>query len=131
MVASKIRRDRIAERIREDLSEILLQEVSDPRLVGVFVSDVKIDRELAYSDIYISALEGSVRMDEIMDSLDHAGGFLRRRLADRIELRSFPVLRFHWDPTAERADRIEKLIASLHQPQNADPENTVGDDVNR
>jgi ribosome-binding factor A len=129
MVASKLRRERIAERIRDDLSEIVLQEVSDPRLVGIFISDVKIDRELAYVDISVSALEGSSRKAEILDGLEHASGYLRRSLAARIDLRSFPVLRFHWDPTAERADRIERLIASLHKegPTNLDvPE---GDDA--
>ena len=114
-MASKLRRDRIAERIRDDLAEMLLQDVSDPRLVGVFVSGVKIDRELAFADIHISALEGSARMTEILDGLEHAKGYLRRGLSQRIDLRSFPRLRFHWDSTAERAERIEEIIATLHR----------------
>jgi len=114
-VVSKLRTQRIAERIREELSEILLQGVSDPRLLGISVTDVTVDRELAYAEIYISALEGSDRWPEIKAGLDHASGYLRRELAQRIELRIFPRLRFHWDPTFERAERIEHLFASLHQ----------------
>lgn len=117
-MATKLRRDRIAERVRDDLSEMLLQEVSDPRLVGIFVSGVKIDRELEFIDIYISALEGLARMPEILEGLEHAKGYLRRGLAQRIDLRSFPRLRFHWDSTAERAARIEEIIASLHRETN-------------
>jgi ribosome-binding factor A len=45
--------------------------------------------------------------------LESASGFLRRQLSDRIELRSFPRLRFHWDPTPERADRIEQLLDKI------------------
>jgi ribosome-binding factor A len=114
-VVSKLRLQRINDRIREELSEILLQEVSDPRLEGISVTDVKVDRELAYADIYISALEGNERWKEIHEGLEHAQGFLRHELSQRIELRVFPHLRFRWDATFERAERIEQLIASLHE----------------
>lgn len=88
-------------------------QIRDPRLVGISITDVKVDRELAYADIYVSAVEGSQRAQEILDGLQSASGFIRRILADQIELRVFPRLRFHWDPTPERADRIERLLASL------------------
>ena len=118
-MVSKLRLQRINDRIREELSEILLQEVSDPRLVGISITDVKVDRELAYADVFVSALEGSERWQEIHEGLQHAQGFLRRELSQRVELRVFPRLRFRWDPTFERAERIERLIASLHEdPQN-------------
>ncbi len=117
-MVSKLRLERISDRIRDDLSEMLLQEVSDPRLDGVFISGVKVDRELAYADIYVSALEGSERADEILEGLQHAQGYLRRGLSQRIELRTFPRLRFHWDPTAEKAARIEEILASLHKEEN-------------
>jgi ribosome-binding factor A len=113
-LVSKTRATRIAERIREVLSEMLIQEVSDPRLLGISVTDVTVDRELAYAEIYVSALEGSERSSEILAGLEHAQGYLRRELAQRIDLRQFPRLRFHWDPTFERAEVIEQLIASLH-----------------
>jgi ribosome-binding factor A len=109
-----LRLERIGERIRDDLAEILLQEVSDPRLAGIFITEVKVDRELTFADIHVSALEGAIRSEDILEGLNHAGGYLRRSLAQRIDLRSFPRLRFHWDPTAERAARIEEIIASLH-----------------
>ncbi len=119
-MVSKVRTERIAERIREELSEMFLQEVSDPRLYGISVTDVSLDRELAFANVYISALEGSSRWDEIKEGLERASGYLRHELAQRIELRVFPRLRFHWDPTFERAERIEQLFASLNaenQPQ--------------
>lgn len=93
---------------------MLLQEVSDPRVLGASVTDVTVDRELAYAEVYISALEGSSRWPELRAGLESASGYLRRELAQRIELRVFPRLRFHWDPTFERAEHIEALFASLH-----------------
>ena len=119
-MVSKLRLQRINERIREELSEMLLQEVSDPRLEGISITDVKVDRELAYADVFVSALEGSERWQEIHEGLQHAQGFLRRELSQRVELRVFPRLRFRWDPTFERAERIEQLIASLHNDSQSE-----------
>jgi ribosome-binding factor A len=125
-VVSKLRVQRIADRIREDLSELLIQEVSDPRLGGVSITDVKVDRELGFADIYFSAIEGSERAAEIQAGFEHSQGFLRRSLAQRIDLRVFPHLRFHWDPTYERAERIERIIASLHADENKPSDGSSG-----
>lgn len=120
-MVSKLRLERINIRIREELSEMLLQEVSDPRLEGISITDVTVDRELAYADVFVSALEGSERWQEIHEGLEHAQGYLRRELSQRVELRVFPRLRFRWDPTFERAERIERLIASLHDDEPPAP----------
>ncbi|MFZ6020456.1 MAG: 30S ribosome-binding factor RbfA [Chloroflexota bacterium] len=120
---SNLRLQRIADRIRQDLSEMLVMgQIRDPRLTGITITDVKVDRELAYADIYVSAVEGSQRAQEILDGLQSASGFIRRTLADQIELRVFPRLRFHWDPTPERADRIERLLASLRSENSSSSE---------
>jgi ribosome-binding factor A len=119
-MVSQGRANRIAQRIKEELSELLLFEVSDPRLSGVNITDVRVDRELAYANIFFSALEGAERKEEILEGFSHAMGFLRRQLAQRIQLRSFPQIRFNWDPTPEHADRIDRLITSLHQDEGQD-----------
>ena len=110
---SPVRIQRVSDRIREELSEILLKDISDPRLQQVFVTDVRVDRELAFADVYVSAVEGATRSQEVLQGLDGASGFLRRELSARVELRSFPRLRFHWDPTPENADHIEKLLDQI------------------
>lgn len=114
-MVSQSRAGRIARSIQEQLSEILLFEATDPRLEGVFITDVSVDRELAFASVYVSAIEGAERSREILDGLESAAGFLRSNLAKRIQLRVFPRLRFNWDPTPENADRIDRLISSLHQ----------------
>jgi ribosome-binding factor A len=110
---SRLRSQRIADRIHEELSEMLIRQVQDPRLEGVTITGVRVDRELTFADIYISAIEGSQRADEVISGFEHASGFLRSELARKVELRTFPRLRFHWDPTLEKAEHIEKLLASL------------------
>ena len=110
---SELRLQRIADRIRQEFSELLIRELNDPRLKNIYVTDAKVDRELAYADLFVSAVEGKPRAQEVLDGLESASGFIRHTLAARVELRVFPRLRFHWDPTPENADRIEKVLAEL------------------
>jgi ribosome-binding factor A len=114
---SGTRLQRIADRIRQELSEMLIREISDPRLKQIYVTDVTVDRELAYADIYVSAVEGISRSADVLAGLESASGYIRRTLASRVELRTFPRLRFHWDMTPENADQIEKVLAELRKKQ--------------
>lgn len=127
-MAKPIRVQRIAERIREELSEMLVFEITDPRLAGVTVTDVTVDRELAFAKVYVSTVEGEARKDEVIAGLEHAAGFLRFNLSQRIELRSFPQLRFKWDATAERAERIEQLLASLADERKEESDDQAQDE---
>jgi ribosome-binding factor A len=81
----------------------------------VTITDVEVDKELAYAEIFVSAVEGIQRSQEILEGFNHAQGYLRRELSHRLDLRVFPRLRFHWDPTFENADHIEKLLISIQQ----------------
>jgi ribosome-binding factor A len=110
-----LRMKRINDRFREVLSLALLNKIEDPRLTGVNVTDVKVDRELDYANIYVSAPEGQTREREVIQALNHARGFLKYELSNEIDLRVMPRLRFFWDPTPERADRIDTLLAQLRE----------------
>ena len=118
---SGIRLQKIMDRVREELSEMLIREINDPRLKLIYVTDVKIDKELAYADIFVSAVEGLSRSDDVLAGLESASGFIRRTLASRVEIRTVPRLRFHWDVTPENADRVEKTLSELRE-KNSDRE---------
>lgn len=111
-----IKRDRMADRIREILSQLLLREVSDPRLQGVTVTEVKIDQEYMFADIYVNALADEDRREEVLGGLKRAKGFLRREIGKRVRLRNTPDLIFHWDFTLERGERLNQIIAGLDIP---------------
>ena len=118
---SKLRLKRIADRIKQELSEMLVtNQIHDPRVNFIFITDVSVDRELSFANIFVSAIDGSEESAAILEGLDHASGFLRSQLASRIELRTFPKLRFFWDPTPERAERIERLIDEISSTQGQD-----------
>jgi ribosome-binding factor A len=117
-MVSESRSDRIADLIKRELTLLFLQEISDPRLEGVNISYVEVDRELAYTDIYVSALDGVERKGEIMEALKRATGFVRSQLAISIShLRTFPEVRFHWDPVPERVERLDQIFAELDEEE--------------
>lgn len=108
------------------LTQILETQVNDPRVEGVYITDITVDRELDYANIYVSSLEGKSQSEEILEGLSNASGFIRYSLSQEIELRVMPKLRFYWDETPEKADRIESLIKDLREERDArgeaDPE---------
>ena len=99
---------------------MLIREISDPRLKLIYVTDVKVDKELAFADVFVSAVEGVSRSADVLAGLESASGFIKRTLASRVELRAFPRLRFHWDMTPENADHIEKILADLRNKNRTD-----------
>jgi ribosome-binding factor A len=111
-----IKQDRMAERIQAILSELLLREIADPRLHNVTVTEVKLDPELMYADVYVNALGDESRQDSIISGLERAKGFLRREIGKRIRIRVTPELHFHWDETLERGEHIHQLISKLEIP---------------
>lgn len=117
---SKIRQKRTAEQLRLVLSELFLRELSDPRLHGITVTDVQIDRELEHADIYVSALGDESRETEVMAALGSAEGFLRRELASRVRMRKVPQLHMHWDPSLAHIQEVESILDNLNIPPAED-----------
>lgn len=122
-----LRMKRINDRIKEVLSVVLLTKIEDPRLMDVTVTDVRVDRELDYANIYVSSLDEGYSSDEILDALSRASGYLKYEIAEEVDLRIMPKLRFFWDPTPQRADRIDALIAQI-QAENKEKEAEMAED---
>lgn len=112
---SGIRLKRIQDQIQQVLTMILETKVHDPRVEGAYITDVTVDRELDYANIYVSSLAGEEQADEILEGLRHASGFIRYTLGQEVKLRVMPKLRFYWDETPQRADRIESLLTELRE----------------
>jgi ribosome-binding factor A len=122
---SEIRMKRIQDQMKRVLTEILETKVNDPRVEGVYITDVSVDRELDYANIYISSLAGHEFAEEMLEGLRNASGFIRYTLSQEIELRTMPKLRFYWDETPEKADRIEMLLEEIREERESHelPEN--------
>jgi ribosome-binding factor A len=80
------------------------------------VTEVVLDQELEYANVYVNALGNEDRQGEVMAGLKRANGFLRRELGKRIRLRRTPVLNFHWVITLSRGEAIEQALDRLDLP---------------
>jgi len=112
---SEIRLKRIQDQIWRVLTEIIETKVNDPRIHGVYITDVVVDRELDFANVYVSTLAGKTQAEELLHGLQNASGFLRYSLSQEIKLRVMPKLRFFWDETPERADRMEVLLEEIRE----------------
>lgn len=122
----QVKQQRAAEQIRQIMSELFLRELSDPRLSGLTVTQVKLDRELRHANIYVTALDPEVEEADVMSALSSANSFLRRELSQRTRLRVMPQLYFHWDMATRKAEYMNDLLDSLDipppEPEPAPPE---------
>ncbi|MBV1879932.1 MAG: 30S ribosome-binding factor RbfA [Pseudomonadales bacterium] len=100
---------RVADLIQRELAILIQMEIKDPRVGMVTVNEVKVSRDLAYAEVYITLLPED-NYQQAIDVLNHASGFLRTRLSKILVTRTTPKLRFHYDDTIENGARISKAI---------------------
>ena len=105
---------RVDEAVREVLSDALGQEdLKDPRIGFVTVTDVKTSADLRHARVYVSVLGSAEERDRTLEGLRSAHGILQRRVATELRLKRTPTLEFSFDDTAERAERIERLLRDV------------------
>jgi ribosome-binding factor A len=112
------RADRVAERIRSELMDLLLRgSVREPAAKDVVVSAVRVTDDLSIARVYVRVLEeiGSDRQESVVEALRRATGFLRRELGHRLQLRHVPALEFFWDDVVDSALRIESILDEISE----------------
>ena len=101
---------RVDEAVREVLSDVLTHEVKDPRVGFVTVTDVKTSPDLSHARVYVGVLGDAEAVSASLEGLRSAQGFLQGRIGGELRLKHTPTLTFFHDDTAERAQRLERLM---------------------
>jgi len=101
---------RIAEQIQRELSDIIRVELKDPRVGMITLTDVEMTPDNAHAKVYFTVLGQQSRIDEAASGLQHAAGYLRSELAQRMKIRVVPQLHFEYDASVERGIRLSQLI---------------------
>lgn len=99
---------------------LLRGALRDPATEGVFISDVRMSKDLRYARIYVRLTECEThdeKRQNAIRALARATGYLRRELAPRLKLRYVPELRFLWDEQVDRASRIDSLLEEIRREQ--------------
>ena len=101
---------RIADQIQRELSEIIRMELKDPRVGLITITDVEVTQDNEHAKVFFTALGEPVQQEAAGRALNHAAGFMRSELAQRLKLRTVPQLRFDYDVSVERGMRLSELI---------------------
>jgi len=116
-MATEQRTRRVAEQIKKEVSQILLEEVKDPRLGFVTITTVEVSADLRHVKIFFSYYGSEEGKKQSREALESSSGFVRREIGRRIKLRYTPEITFKFDASLEHADKISRLLTQLEGPE--------------
>jgi ribosome-binding factor A len=118
------RAERVSDAVQQEISVLIRDEVRDPRVGMVNITDVEISRDLAYCKIFVTFVDDrdQKQIDEGIDALNGASGYLRKLLASSIKLRIVPKLTFYYDESGRRGQHLSALIDLAVSKESASKE---------
>ena len=114
---NQIKLDRIASNLVKEISYILMTEVKNPDVKFVTVTDCKVTNDLSYAKVYVTVLNKD-KIQETLEGLKDASGFIRHNLKERVDIRNIPELEFVYDESIEYGQKIEDIIEQIHEEDN-------------
>lgn len=118
---SSIKIERLNDIFQKEISIILMTEIKDEDIRFVTITDVDTTNDLSYAKVYFTVLDDKKR-ETTLDALNNAASFIRGKLANRVEVRHTPELKFIYDTSIEYGQHIEKIIENINkkEEQNKD-----------
>lgn len=107
-----IKNERINSNLQKEISYIISNEVKNPNVKFVTITAVDVTSDLSYARVYFTTLDNNT---ETLKGLKSAKGYIRKALADRIELRHIPELEFIYDESIEYGKKIEQKIKEINE----------------
>lgn len=107
------RTDRLNERLREEIAQLVGNEIRDPRVGLVTITAVETSPELDHAKVYFTVLGDEEEKEEALVGLRSAAGFVRTQLGRRVHIRRVPEIHFHLDRKLAEAIRIESLLRDV------------------
>lgn len=121
MPRSSGRAQKVGDQIQRELSEIIHRELRDPRVGLITLTAVDVSPDCAYATVFFTCLDNA-HIPVAEEGLQRATGFLRAQLGKRIKIWTTPELRFVYDESVERGDRLSRLIDTANATAQTDPE---------
>jgi len=114
------RPQRLGDLIQRDLSELIRLELRDPRVGMITITSVDVSPDMSHAKVFFTVLEKE-KLQQTLEGLSRSAGFLRSQLAKRIKMYTTPELRFEYDESVERGDRLSRLIDAALRPAAPPP----------
>ena len=112
-----IKIERLNHVIQEEISMILMKEVKDEDIKFVTITGVETTNDLSFAKVYYTVLNKE-KLKEAEEALERASSFIRTKLANSIEVRHTPELRFIYDKSIAYGEHIEELIEKIKEEEN-------------
>jgi len=114
------RTERLASTIRQELAQIILRELDDPRLSGLpSITRVKVSEDLSIADVYFTVMGTPGHQQAALNALRHSAGLMRTRLTKALSIRQTPYIKFHIDESARKEIEVLDLLHKISQ-ENAE-----------
>ena len=116
------RHERVGEEIAHEINAMLAGELKDPRLEGTVVaSEVRVQPDMKHARVFINVQGTNKEQSDAIKALEHASGYIRRELVERLQLRRVPELHFTLDLSQEHVERIERLLKEMKKDKPSAP----------
>jgi ribosome-binding factor A len=109
------RSDRVGDLLVEMISELLREQIQDPRVATVTLTGAKVSKDLRHARMYFTILGGQADKREVLAGLRSATGFIRSRVGRELKLRYVPTLEFFYDESEDEAARIDELLKQVQK----------------
>lgn len=124
---NSLRQQRVADFLRDEISEIIRREMRDPRLGFVSITRVEVSPDLRYAKVFASVYGSEEEQTATIDALNGATGFIRRLLKPRMRTRHIPELTFRLDRSMEYAEQVTRTLNMLREQLHPDAPAEPGD----
>ncbi len=110
------RPQKLGDLIQREVSDLIRLEVRDPRVGMITITSVDVSPDMTHAKIFFTVLEKD-KLQDTLEGLKRSAGFLRAQLAKRVQMYTTPELRFVYDESVERGDRLSRLIDAALKPR--------------
>ncbi|MDO4369258.1 MAG: 30S ribosome-binding factor RbfA [bacterium] len=105
---------KIGSLITREISSIILEDIKDPHIKFVSITDADVSNDLSFAKVYFTCLNREYK-EETEKALNHAANYIELELSKRIEIRKMPQISFHYDNSIEYGEQIEKKIKEINE----------------
>jgi ribosome-binding factor A len=120
--ATSHRHERVGEEIAHEVNTMLAGELKDPRLEGmVVVTEARVQPDMKHARVFVNVRGTNKEQSEAIKALEHAAGYIRSELVERLQIRRIPELHFTLDISQEHVERIEQLLKDMKKDKPAAP----------
>src|SRR5512133_2562825 len=115
------RTERLGSFIQQELAMIIMRELDDPRLTGMpSITRVKVSDDLSIADIYVTVMGTEGKQMAALNALRHSAGMMRSRLAEMMELRQVPYLKYHIDENHKKELEVLEILRRIEEERQGD-----------